>query len=335
MRWEHLRERDFLAPIQIDGVPTLEIVAPSSPVVLDGERLGRSHRRLPGVGGHDLDGRVTRPLRSAPHVADSPEHRPLGGVRVIDLTWVWAGPFAAMQLALLGAEVIKIESTSRMDVTRILGPWADEEVGPDRSAYFNQFNQGKRSVALDLSDATGRAVLAELLRKSDVVIDNMRAGALARMGFGRDRLDDLNPRLVSVALTGFGETGPERDRQAYGSLIDAMSGLNAITGRPGGPPIEIPMSLPDPSSGLHAAVAVVGALCRARATGRGCHVERSMIESWLSTVPWGVLELAATGRERERSGLRVEDAAPHGCSGVPAITAGWRWRYEPTTSSGS
>ena len=180
------------------------------------------------------------------------------------MTWVWAGPFAAMQLAHLGADVIKIESRSRVDVTRRLGPFVDEVPGVDRSGYFNQFNQGKRSVCLDPTTAEGKAVLARLLAGADVVIDNMRAGALARMGFDDARLRQLNPDIVAVAMTGYGETGPERDKLAYGSLIDALAGVTAATGPVGGRPTEIPMSLPDPSAGLHAAIGTIAALYRLR-----------------------------------------------------------------------
>ena len=127
------------------------------------------------------------------------------------MTWVWAGPFSAMQLAHLGAEVIKIESRGRVDVTRRLGPFVDEEPGIDRSGYFNQYNQGKRSVCLDPTTVEGHGLLGRLLATADVVIDNMRAGALARMGFDDARLRQLNPAIVAVAMTGYGETGPERD----------------------------------------------------------------------------------------------------------------------------
>ena len=118
------------------------------------------------------------------------------------MTWVWAGPFAAMQLAHLGADVIKIESRGRVDVTRRLGPFVDEEPGIDRSGYFNQFNQGKRSVCLDPTTARAAPSSARLLATADVVIDNMRAGALARMGFDDARLRQLNPRIVAMAMTG-------------------------------------------------------------------------------------------------------------------------------------
>ncbi len=231
---------------------------------------------------------------------------------MIDLTWVWAGPFAAMQLAHLGADVIKIESHGRIDVTRRLGPFVDGEPGIDRSGYFNQFNQGKRSVCLDPTTDDGRALLARLLAGADVVIDNMRAGALARMGFDDARLRELNPRIVAMAMTGYGETGPERDKLAYGSLIDALAGVTAATGPPGGGPTEIPMSLPDPSAGLHAAIGTVAALYRLRTHGIGADMECSMLEAWLAALPWGVLTTSAEERPPELLGTRDELMSPHG-----------------------
>jgi benzylsuccinate CoA-transferase BbsF subunit len=217
-----------------------------------------------------------------------------------------------MQLAHLGADVIKVESHSRVDVTRRLGPFVDEVPGIDRSGYFNQFNQGKRSVCFDPTTAEGTQLLARLLAEADVVIDNMRAGSLARMGFDDDRLRELNPRIVAVAMTGYGETGPERDKLAYGSLIDALAGITAATGPVGGGPTEIPMSLPDPSAGLHAAIATVAALYRMRTHGIGADVECSMLEAWLSALPWGVLTTSAEGRPPELLGTRDETMSPHG-----------------------
>lgn len=244
-------------------------------------------------------------------VDDVPVPAPLAGVRVVDLTWVWAGPYAATQLAHLGAEVVKIESSVRLDVTRVLGPWADDVAGPDRSGYYNQYNLGKQSVLLDLKDRRGLGLLRGLLAQADVVIDNMRAGALARLGFDYDTLRALNPRLVAVSMTGFGETGPEHDRMAYGSLIDALSGVASANGVPGGGPTDFPMSLPDPCAGIHTAIATVAALRRARATGRGERVECSMLEASLAAFPWPVLFQGVEGHPAPVQGNRDDRRAPH------------------------
>ena len=249
------------------------------------------------------------------------------------MTWVWAGPFSVMQLAHLGADVIKIESTSRVDVTRRLGPFVDEVPGLDRSGYFNQYNQGKRSICLDPTTAEGEALLGRLLAIADVVIDNMRAGALARMGFDDDHLRQLNPAIVAVAMTGFGESGPERDRLAYGSLIDALAGVTAVTGPVGGGPTEVPMSLPDPCAGLHAAIGTLGALYRLRTTGLGGDLECSMLEAWIAALPWGVLGASAEGRAPLRSAPATTRMSPHGAFPAPATTRGWPSPSPATTSS--
>ena len=296
LAWEQLRARDSFRRLAV--TPGVVIEAPGPPIRFAGLAAGRD-LDLPTVGADD--GTVDWVPRPAVTVGP-PAIAPLAGLRVIDLTWVWAGPFAAMQLAHLGADVIKIESRGRIDVTRRLGPFVDEDPGIDRSGYFNQFNQGKRSVCLDPTTDDGRALLARLLAGADVVIDNMRAGALARMGFDDHRLRELNPRIVAMAMTGYGETGPERDKLAYGSLIDALAGITATTGPPGGGPTEIPMSLPDPSAGLHAAIGTVAALYRLRTHDIGADMECSMLEAWLAALPWGVLTTSAEGQPPALSG---------------------------------
>jgi crotonobetainyl-CoA:carnitine CoA-transferase CaiB-like acyl-CoA transferase len=234
------------------------------------------------------------------------------------MTWVWAGPFAATQFAHLGADVVKFESTSRVDVTRRLGPFADGEIGIDRSGYFNQYNQGKRSVVLDVKQPQGMALLKRIVATADLIIDNMRPGSLARMGLDMDTLRALNPRIVAVAMSGFGEDGPERDRMAYGSIIDALSGVAASNGAPGGGPTDFPMSLPDPAAGIHAAIAATAALYRVRCGGPGERVEAAMLEATLSAFPWPVLIEASGNGPVVCVGNRDEAMSPHGtfrCAG--------------------
>ena len=316
LAWEQLRERASFRDLVV--APDVAVRAPASPIRIRGvdppPRLD-----VPTVAADDssIDW-APRPAAIGGPAASAP----LAGLRVIDLTWVWAGPFSAMQLAHLGADVIKIESHGRVDVTRRLGPFVDEEPGIDRSGYFNQFNQGKRSVCLDPTTAEGRALLGRLLAGADVVIDNMRAGALDRMGFDDARLRELNPRIVAMAMTGYGETGPERDKLAYGSLIDALAGITAVTGPPGGGPTEIPMSLPDPSAGLHAAIGTIAALYRMRTHGIGADLECSMLEAWISALPWGVLTTSAEDRPPELTGTRDELMSPHG---VFAAAGDYSW----------
>ena len=270
LAWPHLRARDYFAPIELAGAPGRAFEAPTPPWRYAGTPHG-ARRVSPALGQHSAEVRAEWQPRRPAAVTGDPDRgpAPLAGLRVVDMTWVWAGPFAGMQFAHLGADVVKLETSSRVDVTRRLGPFADGEVDIDRSGYFNQYNQGKRSVVLDVKQAAGLALLKQIVANADLIIDNMRPGSLARMGLDMGTLRALNPHIVAVAMSGFGEDGPERDRMAYGSIIDALSGVAASNGAPGRGPTDFPMSLPDPAAGIHAAIAATAALYRVRCGGPG------------------------------------------------------------------
>jgi crotonobetainyl-CoA:carnitine CoA-transferase CaiB-like acyl-CoA transferase len=316
LTWDHLEARRFFQPIAVgNGRQQFDVPAPIAP--------WRFHRTRPapprcaprlGEDGDDIAAAWSAPVVDQPDSRAAPSlgAAPLAGLRVIDMTWVWAGPYASMFLAHLGAEVIKIESTDRIDVTRRLGPFADEVVGINRSGYFNQYNQGKKSVLLDVKDERGLRLLRQLVASADVIIDNMRAGALARMGLPYDEVRRLNPSIVAVSMTGFGEDGPERDRMAYGSIIDALSGVASSNGLIGGPPTDFATSLPDPCAGIHTALATVAALLRARRTGEGERVETSMLESSVAAFPWPVLIEGAGAGPVMMMGNRDALMSPHG-----------------------
>ncbi len=316
LEWDHLAFRRFLDPVTLtDGGRRADIPLPGRPWRYRSEELpGRGPS--PRLGDAGRDAPAIWPERDAPP-APSPSPSPaevpapLAGVRVIDLTWVWAGPHAAQQLAHLGAEVVKVETSARVCVTRRLGPFVDEVYGINRSGYFNQYNQGKKSVALNLKSEEGMELLRRLIAEADVVIDNMSAGALDRMGLPFDELVRINPRIVAVSMTGFGESGPYRDHLAYGSLIDALSGTSASNGLLGGGPTDLVMSLPDPTAGLHAAIATVGALYRARRTGRAVRVECAMLEAFMASFPWPVIFGGVTGHDAPVLGNRDEQRCPH------------------------
>jgi crotonobetainyl-CoA:carnitine CoA-transferase CaiB-like acyl-CoA transferase len=162
-------------------------------------------------------------------------------------------------------------------------------------------------------------LLRSLVATADVVIDNMTAGALARMGLSYEHMHALNPAIVSVSMTGFGETGPYRDHLAYGSIIDALAGTSIANGTVGGGPSDLVMSLPDPMAGMHAALATLAALYRARTTGNGTHVECAMLEACLAALPWPVLYGATAGHDVPVIGNRDEERSPHDvyrCRGV-------------------
>ena len=246
----------------------------------------------------------TRQRRPASAVTDGPG--PLAGLVVCDLSTVLAGPYCAMLLADLGAEVIKVEPPDG-DPTRRYGPpyagaaapgatYAPSDPRADpaydgESAYFLSINRNKRDIALDLRKEAGRGVLHRLLARSDVLIENMRAGSFERLGFDDAELERLNPRLVRLSITGYGTTGPDRDRPGFDFIIQAVSGLMSITGgtdADGGEPTKVGVAIADIATGMLGAVSVLAAL-RARdegpegpARGRGQRIDLSLLDATLA-----------------------------------------------------
>jgi crotonobetainyl-CoA:carnitine CoA-transferase CaiB-like acyl-CoA transferase len=187
---------------------------------------------------------------------------PLANLKVLDLSRVLAGPVCGQILADLGADVVKVERPGSGDDTRHWGPpfTAAPDGSPDQSAYFLSCNRGKRSLALDLSTPAGRAILDHLLRTADVMLENFLPDAVAKLGLSPDRLAQINPRLVSCSISGFGRTGPLADVPGYDLAIQAASGLMAITGEPEGRPIKVGVAISDVVTGLYAAVSVLAGL---------------------------------------------------------------------------
>jgi crotonobetainyl-CoA:carnitine CoA-transferase CaiB-like acyl-CoA transferase len=215
--------------------------------------------------------------------------RALDGVRVLDLTWVLAGPYLTKQLAEHGAEIIKIESRHRQDPTRFapsmrLRPGA----GPDDSGYFLNFNRGKRSVALNLRTDRGARLLRELVPHCDVVVENFSPGTLAKWGMDYESLRALNPRVVLVSMAGVGQTGPWRDAVTFADTLGAMSGLTSQTRDPGGDPQGLSFGLGDMVAGNAAALATLTLL----AERRGGHVDLSQLEAMAATMGPAVAEAA-------------------------------------------
>jgi crotonobetainyl-CoA:carnitine CoA-transferase CaiB-like acyl-CoA transferase len=242
-------------------------------------------------------------------------HRPapLSGIRVADFTWVWAGPFCTLQLAHLGAEVIRVETATRLCVTRLLPPYPrDVAPGPNRSGYFNQYNQGKRSVTLDLKRPEGLAVARRLCAASDIVVENFAAGVMDRAGLGYEVLRALRPDIIMIALSGYGATGPDRDKVSYGPAQVPLSGLSSVTGYRGAPPMHVGVSYGDPTAGLHGAVAVLAALLYRARTGNGQYIDLSQWESLIALLPEAVLSWTMNGTQPERDGNRDAAMAPHG-----------------------
>ena len=241
---------------------------------------------------------------------------PLSGITVIDLTRVLAGPYCTMVLRDLGADVIKVEPPQG-DEARGFGPFLPDEDGGGRgeSAYFTSLNCGKRSVVLDLKGDAGRAALAALIRRADVLVENFRPGTLARLGFPPERLVTLNERLVYAAISGFGATGPDAQRPAYDMIIQALSGLMSITGTEPEPLAEprrvrVGTSIADIVSGLYAAVGIVAALAQRAHSGRGAMLDLGMFDATVSVLENAVARYQVTGAVPGPLGTRHPSITP-------------------------
>ena len=232
---------------------------------------------------------------------------PLTGIRVVDLTRILAGPFCTGMLADMGADVIKIETPGSGDPLRAQGAIKD-----GLSWYFAGFNRNKRSLSLNLRNDEGRAVLARLIQHSDVLVENFRPGVLAQMGFGEARLRQLKPDLVYCNISGFGTTGPYRDRPSFDFTGQAMSGFMAVTGMPDGPPLRAGPPLADLVAGLHGALGICAALVRRGRTGRGDTVGASLNNGLMSLLSFLAANYFATGEEPQRTGNDHAIVAPYG-----------------------
>jgi crotonobetainyl-CoA:carnitine CoA-transferase CaiB-like acyl-CoA transferase len=238
--------------------------------------------------------------------------RPLDGIRVADFSWVWAGPFCTLQLAHLGAEVIRVECRDRPCVTRLIPPFADFEPGLNRSGYFNQYNQGKRSLTLNLKHPRALEVARRLISRSDVVAENFANGVMDRMGLGYEEVRKLRPDAIMVSISGYGRSGPERDFVSYGPATVPLAGFSSVTGYRGGPPMHVGVSYGDPTAGLHGAIAVLAALCHRQRTGEGQFIDVSLWEASATLLPEALLEYEMNGTEPPRDGNRDPHMAPHG-----------------------
>lgn len=204
---------------------------------------------------------------------------PLTGLRVVDFTHVFAGPYATQILGDMGADVIKIERVDGGDPARYYGLEDGEE---PLSPSFVALNRNKRSLAVDVSDGNGRKIVRRLIAGADIVVENFRPGVMARLGIDYKNFAGENPGLIYCSISGFGQEGPLAHKAANDLVMQAYSGLLSITGEPGRPPVRCPTAISDFSAGLHAVIAIVGALLSRASTGRGQRVEVSMLESQVS-----------------------------------------------------
>lgn len=232
--------------------------------------------------------------------------RPLAGIRVLDLSRVLAGPFCARLLADLGAEVIKVEAPGGDDA-RTYGPFVGGQ-----STYFRLMNRNKLGVVVDLKQEAGRARLETLLQDADVLVENFRLGVMERLGLAVPQLLERHPRLVVVSITGFGQTGPLRERPAYDLVVQAMSGLLDATGHPGGPGTRTAVSLGDMVPGLYGAFGALAALLERERTGRGQHVDVAMLDGLVSLLEMHAMRTLHAGEKPRRWGNDYPISAPYG-----------------------
>ncbi len=238
---------------------------------------------------------------------------PLEGIRVTDFTWAWAGPYCTLQLAHLGAEVIRLESQKRTCVSRAIPSFADDVPGPNRAGYFNQYNQGKKSLQLDLGRPEGVEVAKKLVAKSDIVVQKFSAGAIDRMGLGYETLTQVKPDIIMVSICGYGQTGPERQYMGYGPASVPLAGISSLSGYRGLGPAEVGISYGDPNAGVFGAFAVMAALAYRHRTGKGVHVDLALWEALLVLMPEGLMDYAMNKTQPQRDGNRDRWIAPHGC----------------------
>ena len=233
--------------------------------------------------------------------------RPLEGLRVVDLTRVLSGPYCTMQLGDMGAEVIKVEQPGKGDDTRAFAP----PYQGDQAAYFLSINRNKKSITLDMKSEAGKAVLWRLIDKADILVENFRPGAMERLGFGYEAVRKRRPAMVYASISGFGQTGPQKDRPGYDVIVQGEAGIMDITGPEDGAPYKVGAAIGDLVSGLYAVQGILAALYAARATGQGQHVDVSMYEAVASLLTFNAGIYFATGEPPRRRGNAHPTIVPY------------------------
>jgi crotonobetainyl-CoA:carnitine CoA-transferase CaiB-like acyl-CoA transferase len=243
---------------------------------------------------------------------------PLSHIRVLDLSRVLAGPWAGQNMADLGAEVIKVERPGVGDDSRAFGPpWVKDRGGRDTkdSAYFTSANRGKKSLTLNIAVPEGQAIVRELAKKSDVLIENYKFGDLARYGLGYEDLKKINPRLIYCSVTGFGQTGPYRERPGYDFMIQGMGGMMSVTGEPdnvpGGGPQRAGVPIADIITGMYASIAICAALAGREKTGRGQHLDLALLDSQIALLAYQNTNYFSTGEPPKRIGNLHPNIVPY------------------------
>ena len=231
---------------------------------------------------------------------------PLRGVRVLDLTRVLAGPFCSMTLSDLGAEVIKVEIPGTGDDTRAFPPFVGGE-----SSYFMSVNRGKKSVTLNLKEASAREALHRIAARCDVFLENYRPGVTERLGIDYAALRKVNPRLIYCSISSFGQTGPYNLWPGYDLIVQGMGGLMGLTGEPGRPPVRVGMAVTDIGAGMYAVIGILAALRAREATGEGQYIDVSMLDGSVSWMTYAGGNYFATGVNPSRMGSAHPSIVPY------------------------
>jgi crotonobetainyl-CoA:carnitine CoA-transferase CaiB-like acyl-CoA transferase len=243
---------------------------------------------------------------------------PLSHIRVLDLSRVLAGPWCGQNLADLGAEVIKVERPKKGDDSRAFGPpWLKDRNGNDtaESAYYAGANRGKKSITVDLSNPEGAALVKQLAARADVLIENYKVGDLDRYGLGYKDMQAINPRLIYCSVTGFGQTGPYRDKPGYDFMAQGMGGLMSLTGerdsQPGGGPQRVGVPIIDIMTGMYASIAVCAAIAGREKTGEGQFIDVALLDSVVALLSNQGMNYLATGEVPQRLGNTHPNIVPY------------------------
>ena len=244
---------------------------------------------------------------TSPAPASAVRAGPLSGVRVLDLSRVLAGPFCSMIMADLGADVIKVEELGKGDQTRTIPPFQGTE-----SHYFLAINRNKRSIEIDLKSAAGRDIVLRLVRESDVLVENFRPGVMERLGLSYADLSAIKPDLIMCSISGFGQTGPMRTTASFDLVTQAMSGVMSINGERDGPPTKLGLPMGDIGGGMWAAIGALSGLQHRQSTGKGLHVDLSLLEGLMGFLGYLAQIHLVTGENPGRVGSSHHSIVPYG-----------------------
>ena len=237
--------------------------------------------------------------------------KPLEGVRVVELARILAGPWAGQMLADLGADVTKVESPAGDDTRGWGPPFVERADGAREAAYFHGCNRGKRSIVADFEKATDRAEVIELVRDADIVIENFKVGGLAKFGLDYESIKAVNPRLIYCSITGFGQTGPYRNRAGYDFMIQGMAGIMDLTGAADGEPQKVGVAIADIFTGVYSVVAIEAALIERARTGVGCHIDMALFDCMTGVLANQAMNHLVTGRSPRRLGNAHPNIVPY------------------------